>query len=72
MPIGLKNHYTVITTDKFGQYKQTAYAVYFPQEIGSIVSIFDEWISGVSAFPLHSVLTPAALTDKVAPCRMRC
>ena len=47
------SHYTIITADKFGSYKQAAYAAFFPQEIGAIVAIFDDWISGWAVHSLH-------------------
>lgn len=47
------NHYTIISMTSDGQYTQASYATYFPAEIGSIVSIFDEWIAGTRAIPAH-------------------
>ena len=48
LPRQLYNHYTIITKGKGGQdkYSQVAYASYFPQEIGGILAVFDQWLAG--------------------------
>ncbi len=48
VPKELYSHYTIISSDASGGYSQAAYAEYFPEEIGAIVAIFDDWIAGKS------------------------
>lgn len=56
IPLELKNHYTVITRSADGgEYSQVAYFTAFPEELGTIVALFDDWIAGQS----HSFSVPS-------------
>mmetsp|Transcript_20019 Transcript_20019/g.60503 ORF Transcript_20019/g.60503 Transcript_20019/m.60503 type:complete len:574 (-) Transcript_20019:1909-3630(-) len=48
IPLELKNHYTVITRSADGgEYSQVAYFTAFPEELGTIVALFDDWIAAL-------------------------
>ena len=52
----LKNHYTAITRTASGAYGQVAYFTAFPQELGTIVVLLDDWIAGQMSCPLSGGL----------------
>lgn len=52
----LKNHYTAITRTASGAYGQVAYFTAFPQELGAIVVLLDDWVAGQMPCPLPGSL----------------
>ncbi len=58
IPPELKNHYTAITRTASGAYGQVAYFTAFPQELGTIVVLLDDWIAGQMPCFLSCSLLP--------------
>ncbi|CAL8470879.1 g10421 [Coccomyxa elongata] len=63
VPKAMYNHYTIISMTSDGEYTQASYATYFPAEIGSIVSIFDEWIAEMSKVEAEDAAVKADYLD---------
>ncbi|BDA45526.1 hypothetical protein COCOBI_07-3130 [Coccomyxa sp. Obi] len=63
VPKAMYNHYTIISMTPDGEYTQASYATYFPAEISSIVSIFDEWIAEMSKVEAEDAAVKADYLD---------